>query len=297
MEHNTIPSSLAGTGLREHRALVTWRDTTNYAAGIGDTNGLYFNDESADGLIAHPVFPTALTWPIIEHLEQYVPDPDFPLELLRKQVHYTEHLVLHRPIRPGAALTISGKIHAVQPHRAGSVCVLRFDALDDGGVPLFTEFIGGMLRGSSCEGARASEYAPPGRIDIEKSRGMFKETHIPVPHLLPYIYDGCSRIHFPIHTSPAFAHMVGLPGIIVQGTAVLALAVSALVDSELGGNAAMVREIACLFTGMVFPGDTVTLRLIERRQIQEDIELNFDVMGKNGKKALSSGYLRSGMNF
>ncbi len=296
MEHNTIPSSLAGTALRKHRSLVTWRDTTNYAAGIGDTNGLYFNDESADGLIAHPVFPTALTWPVIEHLEQYVPDPDFPLELLRRQVHYTEQLVLHRPIRPGAALTISGAIHAIQPHRAGSVCVLKFDASDDGGVPVFTEFIGGMLRGVSCEGACDGEYAPPGRIDIEQSRGILKETHIPVPRLLPYIYDGCSRIHFPIHTSPAFAHMVGLPGIIVQGTAVLALAVSALVESELAGNAASVREIACLFTGMVFPGDTVTLRLIERRQRQEESELYFDVAGQNGKKALSSGYLRSGMN-
>jgi hypothetical protein len=48
----------------------------------------------------------------------------------------------------------------------------------------------------------------------------------------PYVYDGCTNIYFPIHTSVGFARMVGLPDIILQGTATLAYAARELADRE-----------------------------------------------------------------
>ena len=43
---------------------------------------------------------------------------------------------------------------------------------------------------------------------------------------------------------------MGLPGIIHQGTATLAYAVRELVNREARGNPALLKALACRFTGM-----------------------------------------------
>ncbi len=100
----------------------------NYAAAIGDDNSAYFDDENREGIIAPPMFSVAATWPVIENLAQYLATDDFPHEILLTQVHYTEHLMFHRPIRPDEELTIQGVIAAIVPHRAGTHVVIRFEA-------------------------------------------------------------------------------------------------------------------------------------------------------------------------
>lgn len=47
---------------------------------------------------------------------------------------------------------------------------------------------------------------------------------------------------------------MGLPGIIHQGTATLAYAARELVNREARGNPALLKALACRFTGMVRPG-------------------------------------------
>jgi hypothetical protein len=93
----------------------------NYAAAIQDHNPWYFDDERIGGIITSPMQAVALTWPIIEHLQDFIPDTGFPLEALLSIVHYTEHLCFHRPLVPGDELTIQGRIAAILPHRVGDL--------------------------------------------------------------------------------------------------------------------------------------------------------------------------------
>jgi hypothetical protein len=145
-----IDSRHTGTRLRPYQSVVTARQTTNYAAAVGDFSPCYFDDTRPDGIIAHPVFPVAITWPITSQLDQYIRDEHFPLDLMAMQVHHTEHIALHRSVRPGQELTVAGTVAAIVPHRAGTRVVLRYEAWDREIRPVFTEHIGGLLRGVQC---------------------------------------------------------------------------------------------------------------------------------------------------
>ncbi len=67
-----IGSHLVGSGLKEYRKEVSWREIMNYAAAVGDNNPCYFDDERMDGIIAHPMFCVAVTWPVTEKLEEFI---------------------------------------------------------------------------------------------------------------------------------------------------------------------------------------------------------------------------------
>lgn len=286
-----LDSKLTGTRLTPHNTKITWRDTTNFAAAIQDDNPLYFDDTKKSGLVAPPTFPVAVTWPILNNLGKFIPAEDFPKEVLFTQVHYTEHLILHRLIRPGDELSLTGQIAAILPHRAGTHAVIELIATDKKKEPVFTEYIGAMLRGVECMGEAGRqqlpalpEFDPPGAPVWACKRR--------IDPWLPYVYDGCTHIEFPIHTSPKFAEDVGLPGIILQGTATLALAVQELINRETGGDPGWVAEIACNFTGMVKPGTTVEINCLGHKDHLNHRDLFFNVLNADNKQALRSGYLK-----
>ena len=118
------------------------------------------------------------------------------------------------------------------------------------------------------------------------------ESVIPIDLLAPFIYDGCANIHFPIHTSVKFAHQVGLPGIIHQGTATLAVAVHNILNRETGGDPDRVATVYCRFSGMVLPGSAIRVRLTGKNQESGRMDLFFIVLNAENKQAISNGYIR-----
>lgn len=287
-----INPAFVGMKLKEYHCTINWRQSMNYAAAVGDHNSWYFDDERAGGIIAPPMQAVALTWPIIEHFQDYSPENGIPLETLQTQVHYTEHLHFHRPLRPGDELTIRGQIAAIMPHRAGTHIVIRFDAFDAAGAPVFTEHNGGMVRGVTCSAGGKGEQDLPRIPQTQSDATTLWKTGIPIDFLAPFIYDGCTNIYFPIHTSVQFAHAVGLPGIILQGTATLALAVKELINREGGADPRCLKTLACRFGGMVLPGEDIVVRLIERKQDADGQDLFFVVQNTSGGKAINGGYAR-----
>jgi acyl dehydratase len=285
-----ISSDFVGTALKPYQTTVQWRDTMNYAAAIRDGNPRYLDDERPGGVIGPPMFAVAATWPIIENLREFIESEDFPQEILLTLVHYTEHIQFHRPLTPGQVLTIRGRVAAILPHRAGTQIVTCFEARDQHDQPVFTEHNGGMLRGvQTKDGSRGAEGLPlvP---DMQPEAGLRWEQSISIDPLLPFIYDGCTNIVFPIHTSKKFAHQVGLPGIILQGTATLALAVSELMKREADGNPRKLKEIHCRFSGMVLPGSEIRLQAYGSKAGGQAGHLFFDVINADGEKAISHGY-------
>jgi acyl dehydratase len=285
-----INPNLIGTELKPYRTRIKWRDTMNYAAAIFDRNPLFFDDERETGVFVHPMFSVAITWPIIEHLSDYLDTANIPLEILLTQVHYTEHLIFHRQIRPDEELTINGKIVAILPHRAGTHIVIRFQAVDPGQKAVFTEYNGALLRGVACGNAGQKEDDYPVIPEDREAHRLQWETRLTIDPLLPYVYDGCTNIVFPIHTSKKFARQVGLPGIILQGTATLALAVSELIKREAENQPLLLKEIYCRFSGMVLPGSEITLKVYQTLAGEKTGQRFFAVFNQNGEKVVSHGY-------
>ncbi len=282
-----IDSSFAGTPLRDYETTAHWQHAMNYAAAVNDSNLAYFDDERPGGIVAHPMFCAALTWPIVERIGEFIDSSDFPRELLATQVHFTEDLVLHRSVAPGERLTIRGRVDRIEPHRAGTHVIIRFDALDDAGHHVFVEHIGGLMRGVECRGG--ANGGVPQSAAVAPTGGATRESAIPVGVLAPFVYDAGSKIHFPIHTSVKFARQVGLPGIILQGTATLAMAVSDIINNEAGGDPGRVMKIQCKFTDMVMPGSQITLHVTAGDKTDFQKEIFFTVTNAEGRPAIRNG--------
>lgn len=286
-----IDSQLAGTRLSPHAATITFRQTTNFAAALKDDNPLYFDDMGSEGVVAPPTFPVAVTWPVLSRLGEFIESEDFPKEVLLTQVHYTEHLILHRLVRPGDTLQLDGQIVSISPHRAGTHAMVRLAAEDSSGTPVFTEYIGAMLRGVSCNGTTASEPLPEIPAPDPSATPLWT-ARVHIDPLAPYLYDSGADIEFAIHTSPRFATAVGLPGIIFQGTATLGLAIRELVRNESNAGPDQIREIACTFTGMVLPGTDIEICCLEKTRGDRHDHLFFEVINSEHKKAIRNGYVK-----
>ncbi len=287
-----ISSKYVGMALREHHTVVNWRDTMNYAAAVEDNNTHYFSDERKSGIVAPPMFSVATTWQIVENLGDYIDADDFPFEILHSQVHYSEYLEYHALIKPGDELTINGVIAAILPHRAGTYIILCFDAVNQNNKPVFTEYFGGILRGVSCEDGGAGAETLPGPPVLPKFASTVWEQSLTIDVLRAHIYDGCANIYFPIHTSRKFAHEVGLPGILLQGTATLAYAARELLNRNADGDPSRLRVLGCRFSGMVFPGTDINIQLLSHMDNGRYEDLYFRVLGDKNQIVIKDGYAR-----
>lgn len=262
----------------------------NFAASVDDDNPRYFDDTREGGVIAPPLMATALTWPIYVNRHEYWGINEWPEEVVARQVHYTEALLFHRPIRPGDRLQIRGQIYAVSPHRGGSLSVVRYEAVDAAGDPVFTEYGGALFRGVRCadEGRRAGDLyeTPP----CPESNGRLWDAPVFIHALAAHIYDGCTDLSFPIHTSKRFAREMGLPDPILQGTATLAIAARELVNREADGDPTRLRALGCKFRAMVALGTTVEVVLSAKQRSERGTELFFEVVNHEGNKAISDGH-------
>ncbi|MCL2154845.1 MAG: MaoC family dehydratase N-terminal domain-containing protein [Leptospirales bacterium] len=286
-----INSSYVNTQLKEYSTVADPFHIMNYAAAIGDENPLYFNDQGRT-IIAPPMFAVATTWPVSGNILEYLEDKSFPTEVLKTQVHYTEHLVLHKPISAGENISIKGSIVAIIKHNAGTIIVIKYNAFDKKGEPIFTEYIGGMMRGVQCTDSRGDENLPA--IPSAPLAAPIWEKQIHIDRMRPYIYEGCTGISFPIHTSINFAKSVGLPDIIFHGTATLAFAIREITNLEADKDPTMIKEISCRFTGMVIPGSDIKIQLDGRTERGNGKDLFFRVFNDQGQRVISNGYVRIG---
>jgi acyl dehydratase len=286
-----LDSQFVGRWTKPHFVEVGWRESMNYAASVGDNNPYYFDDTRDDGIIAPPMLATALTWPIYVGRHEYWGLDAWPEEVYQRQVHFTEAILMHRPLRPGDKLTIHGQIFSVLPQRGGALSIVRFEAKDAAGEAVFTEFGGAFYRGVRCadEGRTDGEvYAPPPTPETENA--LWEET-IHIDPLTAHVYDGCTDLSFPLHTSKKFAQGVGLPGPILQGTATLAIALRDLVNREAAGDPTRLKELSCCFRGMVFPGTDIRLRLLATSDAETGTNLHYEVLNDQGKKAIADGFV------
>lgn len=291
-----INSEFVYTSLNESLKEITWQNIMLYATAISDHNPYYLDDERNEGIVAHPMFPVTLTLPIVENLGDYISEDskqEFPYEVLMTVVHYSEHLQIHRLIRPNDFLRITGRIEAIIPHRAGTHVILGFRGFNRQNQPVFTEYIGGMLRGVECIGGEKGSENIPVIPVLDSTDSVLWESDLFVNPLQAHIYYGCVGPTLPFHISKEIAHQLGLPNIILQGVCTLALTVSKIIGEELDGDPSQVTEIACKFTSMVIPDSRIKIVVNHQIKNNEGCEYFFEVYNQKNRKAIREGYIKA----
>ncbi len=297
MTRSSIRSAIAGTEVGPLRHDVDARWLMAYAAGLGETDARYYDTLRSAGPLAHPIFAVCYEWPVALEVRAVA----IQAELAPLGVHATHHLTIHRPPRAGDALLTSARIVRVARRPRGTLVTTRFTTVDERGAPVTTTDYGSFYRGVECDGDATVEPAAVGAWTSRHARPAddAAATHaaddaeptwtesVPIPAEAAHVYTECARIWNPIHTDIAVAKAAGLPGLILHGTATLALAVSRVVRRELAGEAERVREVTARFTGMVLMPSTVTVR---RRR---DDALAFDAVSADGQAVLSDGRIRT----
>lgn len=274
-----IPAGIVGTtaGPLVHDVDARW--LMAYAAALGEADPRAYDTAAREGPRAHPLFPVAYEWPAVLALREQT----IPGALATRGVHATHALTLHRPPRAGDRLSTTASVSAVARHRAGALVVLALETVDAAGHPVTSTRYGSLYRGVGVDGAArdAPRPAPAGERPVRWTAA------VDVPMTAAHVYTEGARIWNPIHTDIAVARAAGLPGIILHGTATLALAVSRVVARELGGDARRARRIAARFTGMVALPSTFTVR---GRGIEDGCRL-FDAVGADGRPILGEGVI------
>jgi acyl dehydratase len=259
-----------------------------YAACLGDPRPCYMDTLRADGIAAHPLFPVCVEWVTRPSASSFgLTDAE-----AARGVHYSYDVTLHRWIRPGHRVTTVSEVVAVTRHRAGAHLLTRIEASADG-EPLWTTQTGSLLRQVEVEGDETTlertTASPQGTRDIPSD--VQSSATVSVAPTLAHTYSECARIWNPIHTDPAVAAAVGLPSIILHGTASLALAVNEVLDLAGIDDPRRVSRIAGRFGAMVPMPSILTVRLLSSGALDARNTIQFDVLTASGSPAIRGGVL------
>jgi acyl dehydratase len=300
----SLPASIVGVeaGPIAHEIDARW--LMAYAAGLGEDDQRYFDTTRAGGVLAHPMFAVCYEWPLALEVRAKAIDP----AIWSLGVHATHRLVIHRPPRAGDTLMTTARVLAAEPRRSGTLVTVRFTTVDAAGAPVTTTEYGSVYRGvklaGNASGPETTETEDrPGFAGAVPSAGglggPFEAPHVidrPVeaPHLhivdivasAAHVYTECARIWNAIHTDAAVAKTAGLPGIILHGTATLALAVSRVLRHA-GVEPDRVRGVRGRFTGMV----PLPSRFTVRGGPRGADSVAFDAIGEDGRSILADGGL------
>jgi len=232
-----ISSAIVGREAGPDAQHVDKRWLMAYNAALGDVSDK-----------PHPLFPVCYEWPATQALRKSTGLQEINARL----VHAQHELTIHRQPRQ-EKLLVSGSVVACLQRKPGTLVVFRFEAKDGKGEPVSTTHYGMLYRGVMLEGgdrSTASIEDPPRHEQQLEPIG-----DVAVGATAGHVYTECARIWNPIHTDPEYARAAGLPGIILHGTATLALSVSKVLEKlEIE-----VKRVRCRFAGMVLMPSTLTV--------------------------------------
>jgi acyl dehydratase len=196
-------------------------------------------------------------------------------------VHATHDLVLHRPLHSGTTFTVRAEIVSLERRTPGAYQVLRHDAYDDNGAPLWSSWTGSLYRGVDIDGpAVPSDLSEPGPVQGPPIATL----PLPIGSLDALTYTECARIWNPIHTDVAVAQRAGLPAPILHGTATLAKAVTTVL-AHTDTDPEQVRGLHVRFSAPAELPSTLTVHVYER----SGDEVPFEVMDGSGRPILRDG--------
>ncbi|MFC9510110.1 MaoC/PaaZ C-terminal domain-containing protein [Streptomyces sp. NPDC057002] len=179
---------------------------------------------------------------------------------LARVLHGGQSLVIHRPLPATGTATATNRIAAVYDKGKAAVLVLRTEVGDADG-PLWTNDAQIFIRG---EGGWGGDRGPSARLDPPAGEpDRVVERQVREDQALLYRLSGDWN---PLHADPEFAKVAGFERPILHGLCTYGMTLKAVVDTLLGGDVTRVRTYTTRFAGVVYPGETLRIRMWHTRE-------------------------------
>ncbi|MEU9498104.1 MaoC/PaaZ C-terminal domain-containing protein [Streptomyces sp. NPDC048196] len=170
-------------------------------------------------------------------------------------LHGGQTVTVHRPLPVRGRATQTSSVPAVYDKGKAAVIVLRSEIADDDG-PLWTCDTQIFVRG---EGGFGGDRGPATRLELpDRAPDLTTERQIRADQALLYRLSGDWN---PLHADPEFAKLAGFDRPILHGLCTYGVTLKAVVDTLLDGDVSRVRSYRTRFAGVVFPGETLRIRL------------------------------------
>lgn len=273
-----LSSRIAGAEAPAVEQTLDARWIMAYSAGLGERDARCY-DTAGEALPVHPVFPVCYEWQPLQPVRN-LPElkPIYP-----RLVHAQHDIAIHRPLRAGETVRTSARIVAALALPPGAFLVFRCETRDVKGALVIVSDYAYLYRGVALDGpdARLVELAEPRPV----TDTLAHIGDVAVAATAAHVYTECARIWNPIHTDVAYARAAGLPGIILHGTATLALSVSrALRAHDIDWR--RVRGVSCRFSGMVLMPSTLSVQAARTGG-----EIAFETASERGERVITRGRL------
>ena len=278
---------MVGTKVGSIATQIDLRWTMAYAAALGDFSPCYINTNQAAGILAHPLFAVCFEWPAAGSI-RHTARASLSQEEAVRGVHATHLTITHRLVHPPEHLITSAEVIGVERRKPGAYEVAKFDTIDGKGAPVCTTYYGTLYRGVDVKGPDRPAELP--RLASPSCPGPPPgDYRIPISAGAAHIYTECARIWNPIHTDIAVATKAGLPGLILHGTATLAMTVSRIIEAEASADPTRVAGIQARFGAMVLMPSELTVRIAAREQTPAGTAISFETLNADGARAIRDG--------
>ncbi len=239
---------------------VTLDALQKYARACNDDNPRYVDAGVAGGIVAPPMFAVVVTWlPVITAMT----DAELHADLLRL-LHVAQDIEFLAPIRPGDAITSTGKIASIETHQNGETMALEVDARNPLGEAVarivFTVFIRGRRTKAAPDEAVGHGASSDAADDSIRGEPLVTVAQTIDPDQTARYAEASGDLN-PIHVDVNVAKIAGLPGIIVHGLCTMAFSARVMVERLCGGDPIRLKRLAVRFSRPVFPGETITTRV------------------------------------
>lgn len=174
---------------------------------------------------------------------------------LARVLHGGQSLTVHRPLPVRGSATTTARITAVYDKGSAAVLLMRTEAADADG-PLWTDDARIYVRG---EGGWGGDRGPSTRPH-QPSGAPDRTVERPVRADQALLYRLCGDFN-PLHADPEFARAAGFDRPVLHGLCTYGMTLKAVVDTLLGGDVGRVRSYATRFAGVVYPGETLRIRM------------------------------------
>ncbi|PRZ42530.1 acyl dehydratase [Antricoccus suffuscus] len=270
--------------------LLEDRWVMNYAASVGDTNPVYFDNLDGRLLPAHPNYVSHLEWDAIGELHDKIVGLTDADRL--SGVHSFNDTRLHRPIVSGDELSSIARVVGVERRRSGARMTIAVVTSDAAGRPVATSYTSTVYRGA--EVSDGDDVAPevPEMPDPRWLTEPVRSETIELSSIAPHVFSECARDYNPIHTDMAVAKKAQLPGLILHGTGTFAYALSSLTNYECGGDPTRVRRFRGRLGAMVLCPSRVRMDVYAHAEL--DTQFRFELVTEEGAPAISDGYFAVG---
>lgn len=252
-----------------------WKDAVLYALGVGaKIDELDFLNE-AEG---PKVLPTFAVVPSFQALVAVTSKLGANPVMV---VHGEQTVKLHRPIAPSGKLSTTAEVKGIYDKGKGALAVVEAKTTDDKGEPVFDNTFSIFVRGAGGfggeRGPEAVKADPP--EGAEPTFSITEKTADEQAALYRLSGD-----YNPLHISPQFAKMAKFDRPILHGLCTYGFAGRAVLKALCDGDPTRFKSFAARFSGVVFPGDTLTTTGWELSPGRYAIE----VTTQDGRKVLSN---------